>query len=106
MTENLRALRDRRCWTPDRTVNREDFLCDQVYLSDEMNAGAALEVSECLSGLPCHRRKRFVLFIACNRRPRAWKKQRGSVASFLNNRKLYIMGVYEYLEFGLFIFGS
>ncbi len=29
-----------------------------------------------------------------------------SVGPFLNNRKLYIMGVYEYLEFGLFIFGS
>jgi hypothetical protein len=59
-------LHDRRCWTPDRTVNREDFLCDRVYLSDEMNAGAALEVSKCLSGSPCCRRERFVLFIACN----------------------------------------
>ena len=29
----------------------------------------------------------------------------GSVAPFLNNQKLYIMGVYKYLEFGLFIFG-
>jgi hypothetical protein len=30
----------------------------------------------------------------------------GSVAPFLNNRKLYIMGVYKYLKFGLFIFGA
>ncbi len=33
-------------------------------------------------------------------------RQHRSVAPFLNNRKLYIMGVYEYLEFGLFILGS
>ncbi len=31
--------------------------------------------------------------------------QRRSVAPF-SNRKLYIMGVYEYLKFGLFIFGA
>ncbi len=34
------------------------------------------------------------------------KRDQRSVAPFLNNRKLYIMGVYEYLKFGLFIFGA
>ncbi len=86
---NLRASRDRRCWTPDRTVNREDFLCDWVYLGDEMNAGAALEMSECLAGLPCHWRERFVLFIACNQRPRARKKQRWSSLLLLRQREWF-----------------
>jgi hypothetical protein len=45
--------------------------------------------------------------VGANGIPRACMSfPQGSVAPFLNNRKLYIMGVYKYLEFGLFIFGS
>ena len=47
-----------------------------------------------LQGKKLHFRYCMIFHISCNR----------SMLPSLNNRKLYIMGVYEYLEFGLFIF--